>query len=525
MCTAVCTHPPITTCSGTASDLCCPTSCNANTDSDCVPDCGNGVTEAGEECDDANGNDSDDCLATCKRAHCGDGVTHSSGTGPFEQCDDANSSNADDCVAGCKNHACGDGYRHTTGRLPIEECDDGNLSGGDACSGDCRNVEFPVATTGAAQIRPVAAVGSGGDVFIGWLDISGAYPVARGRLFASNGVPKGGEILLHAFTATGANGIDATADGSGSKLLVALDAGAPTVRARVLDFGGTFLDGGAITVKSYPNGEVSAPRATWVPGGDFFVAWRRTGALALNTSLEGAAVSMSGAAASFTLADPTLQNVAGTDVTPLMTNQIYAVWAQSGADIIGATFDVPLAAGGSPAMVNLVTAGNQNAVAAATNELGQRFVLWSDASGARDPDCGSSSCGIEARLLCPPPCAITELTVNSLTSKEQKVGDVGYGRGRFVTVFESAARGTAVAKDCIPSADCDVAMRLFNGTAPAVNPFSGSSEDMWVNQDTTAPKQRPRVAVGPEGTVVVVWESYAGGSSTIAARIFERLLP
>jgi hypothetical protein len=45
-----CAHDAITTCSLTA-DGCCPSGCNANSDADCSPVCGNGVVESGEECD------------------------------------------------------------------------------------------------------------------------------------------------------------------------------------------------------------------------------------------------------------------------------------------------------------------------------------------------------------------------------------------------------------------------------------------------------------------------------------------
>ena len=48
-CTAQCLHQAITTCG--PREGCCPSSCNANTDPDCSPSCGNGVIESGETCD------------------------------------------------------------------------------------------------------------------------------------------------------------------------------------------------------------------------------------------------------------------------------------------------------------------------------------------------------------------------------------------------------------------------------------------------------------------------------------------
>jgi cysteine-rich repeat protein len=62
-CRATCTFPPITT--PTNGDGCCPAGANANNDNDCLPVCGNGVVETGEQCDDGNTNNTDACSNTC----------------------------------------------------------------------------------------------------------------------------------------------------------------------------------------------------------------------------------------------------------------------------------------------------------------------------------------------------------------------------------------------------------------------------------------------------------------------------
>ncbi|MBX3275917.1 MAG: hypothetical protein KF729_37015 [Sandaracinaceae bacterium] len=48
-------------------DGCCPAGANANTDADCMPVCGNGVLEMGEECDDGGTMAGDGCDAMCRR--------------------------------------------------------------------------------------------------------------------------------------------------------------------------------------------------------------------------------------------------------------------------------------------------------------------------------------------------------------------------------------------------------------------------------------------------------------------------
>ena len=54
-------------------------------------DCGNGVLEAGEQCDDGNTSNTDACLNTCVAARCGDGLVEAG----VEACDlGAQNSNA-----------------------------------------------------------------------------------------------------------------------------------------------------------------------------------------------------------------------------------------------------------------------------------------------------------------------------------------------------------------------------------------------------------------------------------------------
>jgi cysteine-rich repeat protein len=48
-CTATCVHTDITT--PVDGDACCPSGANANTDTDCPAECGNGIVEPGEACD------------------------------------------------------------------------------------------------------------------------------------------------------------------------------------------------------------------------------------------------------------------------------------------------------------------------------------------------------------------------------------------------------------------------------------------------------------------------------------------
>ncbi len=127
-----------------------------------APGCGDGIVQAGEQCDDGNSDDGDACLDDCRKARCGDGVVErgveacddgnqvdtdacrndcslpTCGDGivqASEQCDDGNHDDSDGCLSTCLAARCGDGHVH----LGVEECDDGNQVDGDACLNDCKN--------------------------------------------------------------------------------------------------------------------------------------------------------------------------------------------------------------------------------------------------------------------------------------------------------------------------------------------------------------------------------------------------
>ena len=81
-----------------------------------VPECGDGILDSGEACDDGNENNNDSCRNDCTTPFCGDGIKDAN-----EECDDGNQNNDDQCRNDCTTPVCGDGIKDAN-----EECDDGN---------------------------------------------------------------------------------------------------------------------------------------------------------------------------------------------------------------------------------------------------------------------------------------------------------------------------------------------------------------------------------------------------------------
>lgn len=61
-----------------------------------LPDCGDGIQDGAEECDDGNGIDNDSCTNACTLPVCGDGIVQAG-----EDCDDGGNENGDGCLSDC----------------------------------------------------------------------------------------------------------------------------------------------------------------------------------------------------------------------------------------------------------------------------------------------------------------------------------------------------------------------------------------------------------------------------------------
>ena len=167
-CNATCSHTAITTC--VSGDGCCPAGCNARTDTDCSPTCGNGVVEPGETCDPASScptscNEANACIIdqkTGSSANCNVACSHTaittcvSGDGC---CPAGCTANKDsDCSPSCGNGVVEAGETCDPASSCPTSCDDANTCTIDKMTGSSANCNVACSHTG---ITTCAALSDG----------------------------------------------------------------------------------------------------------------------------------------------------------------------------------------------------------------------------------------------------------------------------------------------------------------------------------------------------------------------------
>ncbi len=132
-------------CIASCGDGCCN---GAETTASCAqdcPGCGDGIVQAGENCDDGNTDNMDACLDTCLAAACGDGFLWVG----VEECEDGNTIDGDGCSSSCFIEQCGNGIcdageNECTCSLDcVTMCGDGCCGANEDCTScalDCRDV-------------------------------------------------------------------------------------------------------------------------------------------------------------------------------------------------------------------------------------------------------------------------------------------------------------------------------------------------------------------------------------------------
>ena len=179
---ATISHLPVT--AALSGDGCCPAGASANTDSDCVAQCGNSKVEQGEECDDGNQLGGDGCTAECKRESAVDQCLAQLEGDRRPQCARCNCEKCQDEVLDCyASDDAEDNQRCTA----LVECGLTNMCASEACYCGTSPLTTCIFGTGNGPCRPeVEAAGRStipGDLLT--RSTNPAYPLGRANTLAA----------------------------------------------------------------------------------------------------------------------------------------------------------------------------------------------------------------------------------------------------------------------------------------------------------------------------------------------------
>ncbi len=432
------------------------------------PECGNGIVEGDEVCDDGNTVSGDGCNSTCTLNDQWDIVANTATAG--DQREPALACDATRVVAVFSDWSAVDGdgaavrlRSFGSDGMPLQN-DVGN------------DHELTVNLTVAGhQSQPRAALLSSGNVAVVWRDESnatGTGPDVRGRVVTTGGGVVGGEFTLTAVhdgeQATPA--VAANPNGGFLAVWVGPDGGDFGIRARLFNNQGVAVpnaqtsDDGAFTVNQIVTGSQIQPDVAWV-GNAYLVVW----------------------------ADSSGQ--LDTDSYGIVGTYLDATGAFVGS--------------GTDFLVNDTTAGLQASPRVGHQPGVGAVVVWTDDSGVTDP----SHYGIRARLLDEsgtPRLNGQDLTdgdfqLNTTFDANQQLPAVAVtDSGRFAVIWQDWSAGDG--------SGAGVRARLFSVTGALVaTPFSAVGDDFPVN--TTFWNSQLRPAVCATGTwFFAMWEDESGQS-------------
>lgn len=166
--------------------------------------CGDGVTDAGEACDDGNRVEGDGCDSNCTQTVCGNGIQTAG-----EACDDGNTQDGDGCPGSCRNDVAN-----------CDACADGDLNGFlDATDPTCARgalalrsgaIVFPAGKVKLAAGLPVSQFPAGevslvvvGPNSTGLCTNLGALRGGRGGTFVARGTVGSGIVSIKVTTKRG----------------------------------------------------------------------------------------------------------------------------------------------------------------------------------------------------------------------------------------------------------------------------------------------------------------------------------
>jgi len=384
--------------------------------------------------------------------------------------------------------------------------------------------EIPVnSTTSDNQSNPQITPLANGGFVITWDDTSQtggdtSQKAVRAQVFAADGTPVGGEVLVNTTT----TGIQAnpqiTALAGGGFVISWRDAssGDEDVRAQVFAADGTAV-GGEILVNSTTTGsQGSQQEITALAGGGFVATWQdgsQTGGDTSDTAVRAQVFAANGT----TLGGEILVNTTTTDIqfnpniAPLAGGGFVIVWEDQSSDF-GDIRGQIYAADGTPAgaefVVNATTVLQQWNPQITALEGGGFVVTWQDSSFTGGD---TSSPGVRAQVFAADGTPVGgELQVNTTTSGGQNTQQITAleGGGFVITWMDTSQTGGDTSNNAVRA-------QVFAADGTPIG------EEFLVNTTTSGFQGNPEVTALPGGGFAITWTDASSGNTDVRAQVFE----
>jgi hypothetical protein len=355
-------------------------------------------------------------------------------------------------------------------------------------------------TTGDERL-PAIATDAGGNFVVVWQESNDLV----GRRFDSGGSALGSEFLVNSYRTSVQRSPAIASDANGNFVVVWESSGQDGsfygAFGRRFDSAGNPL-GLDFQINSYTTDFQRLPRIAMEANGNFVVVWDSSGQDGSGHGVFARRFAAGGSplASEFRVSSQTTNDQQDPVVALDSSGNFVVVWRSFDQDgsfdgIFCRRFDSAGNAFGAEFQVNTYTTGNQYNPQVATAVGGGFVVVW---GGSQFQD--GSSDGVFGRRFDPGGNALgPELLINSYTTGNQIIPRIAADSdGNFVVVWISIGQDG--------SSD-GVFGRRFD---PAGSPLGS---EFQINSFTPDLQTSPRIATGPGGNFVVVWESYGQDGS------------
>ncbi|WP_111732385.1 calcium-binding protein [Roseovarius amoyensis] len=367
------------------------------------------------------------------------------------------------------------------------------------------------------QTQQIIALDGGGFV-ITWQDWHVGGGDIRAQVFTANGTAVGGEILVNSTTLDNQWGPQITALNGGGFAVSWTDwsSGDQDVRAQVFAADGTPVGGEVLVNTTTTGSQGSQQEITALAGGGFVITWQdssETGGDTSDTAVRAQVIAADGTP----VGGEVLVNTTTTDIqfnpniAPLAGGGFVIIWEDQSSDLADIRAQVFAADGtpvGSEFLVNATTVLQQWNPQITALEGGGFVVTWQDSSFTGGD---TSSPGVRAQVFTADGTPVGgELQVNTTTTGGQGTQQItALEGGGFVITWQDLSETGG------DTSGAAIRAQVFAADGTPIG------DELLVNTTTSGTQAYPEVTALAGGGFTITWTDASSGDTDIRAQVFE----